>query len=130
MTLRNEMLTARRDGSVSAEVWDEAVDSLLLMLAPVAPHVTEELWRRRHDTSVHASPWPEVDEQAAAEDTIRLVVQVNGKVRDQIDVPAGSTDEELEATALASPKVADWIDGKTVRKVVVVPGRLVNVVAS
>ncbi len=130
MTLRNEMLAARKSGSVTAEVWGEALESLLLMLAPVAPHMTEELWRRSHEGSIHAAAWPTFDEEAAAEDTIRLVVQVNGKVRDQIDVPADSNDADLEATALASPRVAEWTDGKTVRKVIVVPGRLVNVVAN
>ena len=129
MTLRNDLLSARRDANVSARVWDEAVTSMLLLLAPIAPHVTEELWHARGaDGSIHAAEWPEVDEDAAADEIITVVVQVNGKVRDQVEVPAGSSDEELEAAALASDKVAPWLEGKDVRKVIVVPGRLVNLV--
>ncbi|MEX1280266.1 MAG: class I tRNA ligase family protein, partial [Acidimicrobiia bacterium] len=129
MSLRNDLAAARRAATVSIEVWDEAVHTLLLLLAPIAPHVTEELWHRRgEDGSIHLQAWPDVDEAAAAEEVINLVVQVNGKVRDQVEVPAGATDAELEAAALASEKVAAWIDGKAIRKVVVVPGRLVNVV--
>ncbi|MEX1288278.1 MAG: leucine--tRNA ligase [Acidimicrobiia bacterium] len=129
MSLRNDLAAARRAATVSIEVWDEAVHTLLLLLAPIAPHVTEELWHRRGEGgSIHLQAWPDVDEAAAAEEVINLVVQVNGKVRDQVEVPAGATDAELEAAALASEKVAAWIDGKAIRKVVVVPGRLVNVV--
>lgn len=129
MALRNEMVPVLRDGSASEAVWDEAVDALVLLLAPIAPHVTEEIWRSRgHEVSVHASPWPAYDADAAAADVITLIVQVNGKVRDKIEVPADVSQEDAEQAALASDKVQGWLEGATVRKVIVVPGRLVNIV--
>jgi leucyl-tRNA synthetase len=130
MELRNAILTAQRERKVDIGAWDEAVDSLLLLLAPMAPHITEELWARRgRPYSVHTQSWPVWDEAIAAEETINLVVQVNGKVRDRIDVSAGLSEDELKATALSSDKVQRWLDGKTPRKVIVVRGQLVNIVA-
>ena len=96
----------------------------------IAPHITEEIWRGRgHEVSVHASSWPAFDADAAAADVITLIVQVNGKVRDKIEVPADVSQEAAEAAALSSDKVQGWLEGATVRKVIVVPGRLVNIVA-
>ncbi|MCB9433694.1 MAG: leucine--tRNA ligase [Ardenticatenaceae bacterium] len=129
MELRNAMQAARRSSDVAADVWAEAVDSLLLLLAPVAPHVTEELWAQRgHGYSVHQHSWPMWDEEVAKEESITLVVQINGKVRDRIDVPAGMSDEELKALALASERVVEWLNGRSPHKVIVVKGRLVNIV--
>lgn len=123
------MQAARRSSDVAADVWAEAVDSLLLLLAPVAPHVTEELWAQRgHGYSVHQHSWPMWDEEVAKEESITLVVQINGKVRDRIDVPAGMSDEELKALALASERVVEWLNGRSPHKVIVVKGRLVNIV--
>jgi leucyl-tRNA synthetase len=100
------------------------------MLAPVAPHIAEELWHRVGGTgSIHTRPWPEVDAEAAAAEEITLVVQVNGKVRDRLTVPAAVSREEAERLALASDGGRKFTDGLTVRKVVYVPGRLVNIVA-
>ena len=129
MTLRNDLLAARRRADVSSSVWDEAIDHLLLLLAPIAPHLTEELWHRRGgEGSIHLRPWPVVDEAAAAEEVVTIIVQVNGKVRDELVVPAGTPDAEVEAAALSSDRLAPWLEGATIRRVVVVPGRLVNVV--
>ncbi len=129
MELRNAMQAARRSGDVAADVWAEAVDALLLLLAPVAPHVTEELWAQRgHGYSIHQHSWPTWDEEVAKEESITLVVQINGKVRDRIEVPAGMSDEELKALALASERVVEWLNGRSPRKVIVVKGRLVNIV--
>ena len=129
MELRNTILDAKKANNVSLDVWNEAVDSLLLVLAPIAPHITEELWAQRgHGYSVHQQPWPTWDAEAAKEDSITLVVQINGKVRDKIDVDAGQSDEALKAIALASDKVESWLEGKPPRKVIVVKGRLVNIV--
>lgn len=129
MQLRNDLQAAGREGKVSAPVWDEAVATLLLLLAPIAPHITEELWQRRGNTgSIHVVPWPVVDEDAAAEDVITLIVQVNGKVRDRVEVPAGMGRDDAEAAALASEKVRAWVGDGTVHKVIVVPDRLVNIV--
>ena len=129
MELRNSINDAQRAKNVSADVWNEAIDSLLLVLAPIAPHITEELWAQRgHGYSVHQQPWPAWDAEAAKEDSITLVVQVNGKVRDKIEVDAGQEDEALKAIALASDKVQGWLDGRPPRQVIVVKGRLVNIV--
>jgi leucyl-tRNA synthetase len=103
------------------------------MLAPVAPHLAEELWeqlgRRERDGSVHRQAWPEVDEDAARAEEITLVIQVNGKLRDKVIVPAGLGEGELKERALAAEGARRFLEGQTVRKVIVVPGRLVNIVA-
>ena len=107
----------------------EVVVPLVLMLAPLTPHVAEELWERLgHDETVAFEPFPEADPALLVEDTIEIPVQVNGKVRSQIRVLTGASDADLEATARADAKVAALLDGANERKVVVVPGRLVNFV--
>ena len=99
------------------------------MLAPVCPHIAEELWEKLGKVySVHTQAWPEVDEEAAKEDQITLIVQVNGKLRDRIMVDAGISDEEAKALALESEGAQTALEGRPVRKVIVVPGRLVNIV--
>jgi leucyl-tRNA synthetase len=131
MTLRNELSAVSRDGTVSNAVWDEAVESLLLLLAPIAPHVTEELWRNRgHDESIHLQSWPEADPAIAADQVVTMVLQVNGKVRDRVDVPVDISDADAEALALGSERVQGFIEGATVLKVIVRAPNLVNVVAS
>jgi leucyl-tRNA synthetase len=108
---------------------DEGIATLILLLAPFAPHITEELWQRRGGAaSVHLQPWPTFDAKLAAATTVTIVVQVSGKLRDRIEVPAGTSTAELERLALASPKVKAALDGGTASKVIVVPDRLVNVV--
>jgi leucyl-tRNA synthetase len=105
---------------------------MLLMLAPIAPHITEELWQKLKpgSRSIHQQPWPEHDENLVAEEMVTLVVQVNGKVRDRLEMPAGTNKAETERLALAAPKVQNYMEGKQIRKVVVVPERLVNIVCS
>lgn len=129
MTLRNAMLEARRSAAVNAAVWTEALEALLKMLAPIAPHVTEELWHHiGHQDSVHLESWPEADDAAAAADVVTMVIQVNGKVRDRLEVPAGISEEDAAATALATEKVQTWLEGGEVRKVIARPPKLVNIV--
>jgi leucyl-tRNA synthetase len=129
MELMNEMYKARDAGAVGTQAWKEATDIYLRMLAPVAPHIAEELWELNGKPySVHAQDWPQVDKEAAKEEEITLVVQVNGKLRDRITVPVGISDEEAERLALNSEVVQNYIAGKTVRKVIVVQGKLVNIV--
>ncbi len=95
----------------------------------MAPHITAELWARRHDGAhVHEQRWPTFDPELAAVDSATMVVQVNGKLRDKLEVPAGITAADAEALALASPKVIEAIDGGSVKKVIAKPPRLVNVV--
>jgi leucyl-tRNA synthetase len=129
MELRNTLQEAQRAANVSSAAWEEAIASLLLLLAPIAPHITEELWaQRERPYSIHQQPWPTWDEEVAREDTITLVVQINGKVRDKVEVPAGVSEEEAKQLALSSPAVQSWLNGGQPRKVIVVPGKLVNVV--
>ena len=130
MELLNEMTVARDAGAAGTPEWDEAIDIYLRMLAPVAPHIAEELWTTvlGKDYSIHTQSWPEVDEEAAAEEQITLVVQVNGKVRDRITVPVDVGEEEAKKIALASEAVKKHLGDSEPRKVIVVPGRLVNIV--
>jgi leucyl-tRNA synthetase len=130
MELLNEMYKAREQGAVGTPEWAEAQDIYLRMLAPVAPHIAEEVWTEflGKPYSVHTQPWPEVDEAAAKEDEITLIVQVNGKVRDRIQVSASIKEGESKNAALASEAVQKYLQGKEPRKVILVPGRLVNIV--
>ena len=107
----------------------QAVEVLIRLLAPFAPHIAEELWAQRGGPfSVHQQAWPAYDPALTLDEVVTLVVQVNGRVRDRISVPAGLPDEQARQTALASPRVQSFLDGRAPRHVVVVPGRLVNVV--
>ena len=129
MELLNEMYKARAAGAAGTPEWAEAQDIYLRMLAPVAPHISEELWAYLGKPySIHQQAWPEVDEEAASEEQITLVVQVNGKVRDRIRVPVTITEEEAREKALASEAVQRNLGGRPPRQVIYVPGRLVNVV--
>jgi leucyl-tRNA synthetase len=129
MELLNEMVRAREQGAGGTPEWEEAFDLYLRMLAPVSPHIAEELWAfQRKPYSVHTQTWPQVDEAAAAEEEITLVVQVNGKVRDRITIRPDTGEEQAKEIALASPAVQKFLDGKQPRKVILVPGKLVNVV--
>jgi leucyl-tRNA synthetase len=111
----------------------EGLHTLVLLLAPFAPHLAEELWHRLHGesaalASVHQQPWPPLDSAALARDTIPLVIQVKGKVRGQLEVPADADASTLERLALDSEVAAKWLDGQPPRRVIVVPGKLVNLV--
>lgn len=129
MELLNEMAAIKDAGGWNTKAWNEAVDIYLRMMAPVAPHISEELWARfGKPYSIHTQPWPEYDEAAAAEDEIELVLQVNGKVRDKIVVPVDITEAQAKELALASEAIQKQLDGKAPRKVIYVPGRLVNIV--
>ncbi|WP_404417893.1 leucine--tRNA ligase [Vreelandella aquamarina] len=109
----------------------EAVEASVLLLAPIVPHVSHILWERLdHADPVIDARWPQVDEQALTRDTIELVVQVNGKLRARLDVDANADKATVEALAMADDNVQRHIDGKTVRKFIVVPGKLINIVVS
>ncbi|MFZ5597925.1 MAG: leucine--tRNA ligase [Bacillota bacterium] len=113
----------------SPAVLDEAVETLLVLLAPFAPHITEELWQGiGRSGSVHARPWPKYLQEAVAEDEITIVVQVNGKIKDRLLVPADITPDGLKELVLSSPRVQKLLEGKAVVKVIPVPGKLVNIV--
>ena len=129
MELLNEMYKAREQGAGNSAEWQESLDIYLRMMAPVTPHLAEELWDHLGKPySVHTQPWPVVDEEAAAEEQIILVVQVNGKVRDRISVPIDISQEQARSLALSSEAVIKLLAGKPPRKVIVVKGKLVNIV--
>jgi leucyl-tRNA synthetase len=130
MELTNDMGRALDAGSVSRGVWREAVHDLLLLMTPMAPHITEELWEQAGNAySIHDQPLPTWDDALAAIDEATLVVQVNGKLRDRIAVAADISEDAAKETALASDKVKAYTDGHDVQKVVFVPGRyLISVV--
>jgi leucyl-tRNA synthetase len=129
MEMMNEMVRAKQQGAFNTPAWNEAAQIYLQMLAPVCPHMTEELWALLGKPySIHTSAWPAVDEAAATEDEITLVLQVNGRVRDRLVVPAGISDEDAKQAALANPAVQKFLEGRQPRQIVYVKGKLVNVV--
>lgn len=129
MELVNGLYQYREVADYNKAVMAEAVDTLVLLLAPFIPHVTEELWQDLgHGESVHKQKWPVVDEAALVADEVTVIVQVNGKVRDKILMPVNLDKAETEKMVLAQPKIAEILAGKEVKKVVVVPNKLVNVV--
>ena len=135
MEFNNHLIRVKETVAADAEasIWRESVRSLLLLMAPIFPHISEELWQRSGNgaadgESVHQQSWPQADPHKAREDEITVVVQVNGRVRDKLNVAPNTAKEKLEAMALASDNVQKWMNGKQVRKVVVVADKLVNIV--
>ncbi len=128
MELVNEMYRYK-EGTVNPGLFGEAIKDLIIMLAPFAPHVTEEMWEHLgYEGSVHDQNWPEYDEKALVKDTVEIVVQVNGKIKEKLDIAGGLSREEMEKTAMENEKVKGLIEGKNVVKVIAVPGKLINIV--
>lgn len=110
-------------------VRQEALERVTLMLAPIVPHITQSLWDALgHDGVIATAPWPQVDESALVQDAIEMVVQVNGKLRGKILAPVGTNNETLQALALAEEGVQRFVEGQPLKKVIIVPGKLVNIV--
>ncbi len=132
MTFRNDLRRIREAGSAGRVAWSEAIETLVLTAAPAFPHLAEEVWTEvlRKPYSVHRQRWPAFDASLLARDEVTLVVQVNGKVRDQLNVPADQVADRaaIEERVLKSPRVGQFTAGHVVQKVVYVPGKLVNVV--
>jgi len=129
MEYTNHMVKAKETPTVRTAAWHEAIETLLLLMAPSFPHISEELWAhtgRAH--SIHLQAWPTWDEELAAEETITVVVQVNGKVRDRFEAPADIGEEEANEKALATAGAQKYLKGKQPLKVIYVSGRLVNIV--
>jgi leucyl-tRNA synthetase len=131
MELLNEVNKLKDDAPQSRAVRQEALDTAVSVLSPIVPHICHTLWQALgHNEPVVDARWPQADEQAMVRSQIQIVLQVNGKVRGKEDVPADISKADLETLALESENVARFTEGKTVRKVIVVPGKLVNVVAN
>ncbi|MDD1140979.1 leucine--tRNA ligase [Pseudomonas sp. TNT2022 ID233] len=131
MTLMNVLEKAAQATEQDRALVQEGLETVTLLLAPITPHISHELWNRLgHADPVIDAGWPVLDESALVQDSLTLVIQVNGKLRGQIEMPAAATREEVEAAARANENVLRFVDGLTIRKVIVVPGKLVNIVAS
>jgi leucyl-tRNA synthetase len=134
MELTNTLMHHRGTPVAGTPDWDEAVRLLVLMLAPAAPHITEEIWSRRLAAagepwrSIHTERWPEWEAALVAERTVELPIQVNGKLRDRVEVPAGLPQDELERIVLARENVQAALGGRAPDKIVHAGGRLVNLV--
>jgi leucyl-tRNA synthetase len=129
MELLNTLQSSELRNSQSSAVMREALQSIILLMAPFVPHITEELWERMgNKLQLSQTCWPEYDPNAVVDEELLVVVQVNGKLRSKITVGAGTSDEELQAIALADEKIAPFIKDKTIRKVISVSGKLVNIV--
>jgi len=130
MELVNAVSAFNHDGEAARAVRWEALRTVVRLVYPFAPHFGEELWQRMgHEQRLTFSPWPEFNSEWAAEDLLTIVVQVNGKLRGQVEVSAGTDEETIKSAALENEKVKRFTDGKTIRKVIYVPGKLVNIVA-
>ncbi|MDH3713831.1 MAG: leucine--tRNA ligase [Gammaproteobacteria bacterium] len=131
MELMNELGRFEQNAPSRVAVARDVIDNVLLMLSPIVPHVAHTLWKALgHQEAIVECAWPQVDEAALKRETLEIVVQVNGKLRGRVTVAAGSDEANYQEAALADRNVAKHTDGKTIRKVIVVPGKLVNVVAS
>ncbi|MEZ1440039.1 leucine--tRNA ligase [Pseudomonas shirazica] len=131
MTVMNVLEKAPQATEQDRALLQEGLEAVTLLLAPITPHISHELWQQLgHQQAVIDASWPAVDEAALVQDTVTLVVQVNGKLRGQVEMPAAASREEIEAAARTNENVLRFIDGLTIRKVIVVPGKLVNIVAN
>ncbi len=129
MELTNTLVKAKRSPVAGTPAWEEALNTFNLMLAPLVPHVAEEIWHERGQTqSVHLQRWPAVDEQAAVRDSVVIGVQVSGKVRGEVEISKSASPQEAIAAARANPDVAKHLEGKATLKEVYVPGRIINIV--
>ncbi|MFQ3549243.1 MAG: class I tRNA ligase family protein [Armatimonadota bacterium] len=130
MELFNEMNSFSQKNDVSkSAVFSEAMEHLIVLLSPMTPHISDEMWEKLGKSGYLLDyQWPQYDEKAAKADEVEIVAQINGKVRDKIVVPADASEEQLKEIALASEKIQTEISGKTIKKVIAVPGKLVNIV--
>jgi len=129
MELMNGLAKCQDTDAASRNLMQEALESIVLLLSPIVPHICHEIWRElRPGTELSGQPWPQADNAAMTQDEIKLIVQVNGKLRGQINVAKDAGKEAIERTALANEHVQKFIEGQTVKKIIVVPGRLINIV--
>lgn len=128
MELVNGIYSYSKDAE--QEIVNQAIETVVILLAPFVPHITEELWKELgHKESVHRQPWPSYDPAALVQEEVEIAIQVNGRVRDKAIVPADASQQEIEEIVMKQERIQAYLSGKTVRKVIVVPGKLVNIVA-
>jgi leucyl-tRNA synthetase len=130
MELTNALQKASVDTDNDRSVIREGIEALILMLTPVTPHICHVLWQALGHSDVHNAPWPTADAEAMIEDEKLIIVQVNGKLRAKITVAADAAQADVEQIAMAEGNVQSFVDGKTIRKVIFVPGKLLNIVAN
>jgi leucyl-tRNA synthetase len=129
MELTNAINAYRDQEEQDLCVLKEAIQTLLVLLCPFSPHITEELWSMMgNQTSIHLQSWPVYDPEALVQDEIEIVLQISGKVRDRIMVPAQASEDDLRAIALDNPKIKELTKAQNIAKIIIVPGKLVNVV--
>jgi leucyl-tRNA synthetase len=129
MEFTNHLVRHQGSEICSNALWQQAIDSLILMIAPVAPHFAEELWSNSgHKQSVHIQEWPQFDPEALIEDIVTIPIQINGKLRDTISMPAGTTQDTALASAMASDRIQIFVENKIIIKVIWVPDRMLNLV--
>ncbi|MBQ8151284.1 MAG: class I tRNA ligase family protein, partial [Firmicutes bacterium] len=118
-----------REGAMNEALFGTATKNLIVMLAPFIPHVAEEMWDHiGQEGSVHDCLWPDYDESALVKDTVEIVVQINGKIKERMDIAGDLSREEMQAACMEDDKVKALIEGKNVVKVIAVPGKLINIV--
>ena len=129
MELSNHLTKVWNAKNVSVEVWNDSIQQFLLMLAPIAPHLSEELWEMNgYEFSIHNQKFPDWEESLVVDESITLIVQINGKLRDTISVDSGISEEMAQEAAMSSEKIQGHINGTTIKKVIYVPDRLINIV--
>jgi len=129
MELTNYLVKVNRAGAVGGSVWENAIEILMLLMAPTAPHMAEELWLRTgHKYSIHNQQWPYWNEELAKDEKVTMVIQINGKLRDRFLVPVTVNEQEVKQMAMLRPKVEAYLANKKMVKVIYVPGRLINFV--
>jgi leucyl-tRNA synthetase len=131
MTLMNVLEKAAQATVQDRALMQEGLEAVALLLAPITPHISHQLWQELgHEEAIIDASWPQVDESALVQDSLTLVIQVNGKLRGQIEIPASASREDVEASARSNENVLRFTEGLSIRKVIVVPGKLVNIVAN
>jgi leucyl-tRNA synthetase len=129
MEMVNELYKLKAKSSPAGKEWRFALESLVQLMAPFAPHIAEELWQQLgHNDSVHIDHWPQWDEALLVENTSTIVVQVNGKVRATIEAPVGISEDDVKKAALEDARIKELTNGKKPTRIIYVPGRLVNIV--
>jgi leucyl-tRNA synthetase len=130
MEFTNALSERRRVGAWRTAAFHQALETLLLLLAPAAPHITEELWQLTgHAGSVHRQTWPAWDIELVRDELVQIPIQVNGKLREVIEVPTGITPDDLRQAALELPRVQQHLEGRQVVKMIYVPGKVLNLLA-